>query len=693
MELLGHHLLTVDVRPTVAAWLFPTGSSAALRRAVQAASRRWGGMGEPLIPVSPTGRVRPFWRQVLAVLDPDICVAVDIPSDVARRAVGSRQVVSEHAIDHHPIMRCHQLSVADLADVRGHTLFYGEGSLRDEAGAGAVPPDEILEWQSYAALLRSDEGGVAAARSQLERSTILHIGMDEVGEVEASNVTSLPIVLWVCGASSYRDVLWFWNLRALSSRRLWPSRMALVGPDLGKNDRFADVLATIAAQAVPTEPAVVLDSLTLPPGALDDMAKRLDLKPTSAKRMSLPLVGDGTPRDVIDYATHVDLASLVIGPRRYGSRAHVSTAAYRPTTRIDLPLPIRFNHQIGGMVRLRISQLPMTQVPQRESVAQLFHANAYWDSTSALGLVVSPTRHMVFDVKIPTPQDVFTAALQDRGMSWALSNAGVYGQGLLQRVSPEVLGTASVLHVIKALTTPRSKMLAKELRSLPAGTAEARLLEIAGEWGGRAQQTFRTVDELASRLPKMKKRSVGDALEHLSHAGLAERGGTIVCGTCSIRSFVPMERIEAAARCPACGTPATYSRAANGGMAVSYRLNALLDRASDNGVVMHLAGMALLQERPDAHLWPGVDLTSTSGPLGEADVCGYVGTELVLGEAKNSAAEFTREQVKRDVKLVEALSADVYVLIAIGDVDEDVLRFAEKSAQRIGASVEVVTPT
>lgn len=54
--LLGHYVVTVDFRPTVAAWLTPTNDRESLHLAVRGAARRWAGLGEPIIPVSATGQ-------------------------------------------------------------------------------------------------------------------------------------------------------------------------------------------------------------------------------------------------------------------------------------------------------------------------------------------------------------------------------------------------------------------------------------------------------------------------------------------------------------------------------------------------------------------------------------------------------------------------------------------------------------
>lgn len=693
VEFLGHRVVTVDFRPSVAAWLIPTNDRNALHLAIQGAARRWAGLGEPVIPVSATGQVRPYWRQVFDILRPDFAVNVGLSSEAAARAAGTIRVVTHRQVDH-LTNGCHQLAVADLPALRDQYVMRGTGTLREAAALGEVPDDDIADWESFTNLVTGDAGGVGSARSQLERTSVLSLGLEHAGEVQATNMSGLPVVLWVSPPTSYRDVLWFWNYRALASRTIWPARMALVDTSIGEGDRFGDVLSDVVAQSARAEPAIIVNSLTLSGAALRQIATRLGLVRTNATRMRRPVTDPGVlDASPLDYIERVELKNALTTPRRYGSRAYVSTPVVRPHTRLDIATPVPLNHRVGGTLRLRIAELPQTEVPQREAVARIYHPNAYWDDPSVLGLVVSPTRRMFLDLAIPTPHEVFTAALADRGINWTLSNAGVYGHALLHGESTVLFKRASILRVVRALTTPRSKSLLAALRRLPPGTPEADLTRIAAEWGGRSQQSFSTVEMLLSRLQGLNRTAVGDAAEQLCGVELAERGAVVECTTCSLRSFVPLVVASGRARCPACGANEVYLRAGAGGIAVAYRLNALLDRASDNGVVMHLAGLALLGDREDCNLWPGVDLARAGSALGEADVCGYTGRQLVLGEAKTSPAEFTKAQVRRDLMLIDAIGADVYAMISTAAPDADILAYAERRARAVGARVELVVPS
>ena len=51
--------------------------------------------------------------------------------------------------------------------------------------------------------------------------------------------------------------------------------------------------------------------------------------------------------------------------------------------------------------------------------------------------------------------------------------------------------------------------------------------------------------------------------------------------------------------------------------------------------------------------------------LGEVDLLGYVAEHLIVGEVKTSPADFTEEQIKKDLSLAAQVGADIYVMVAV----------------------------
>jgi hypothetical protein len=106
---VGPTAVTAAVLPARAVYLVADGSTDGMRRAVQEACTRWGGMTEPIIPVKPGGDVDPWWRQVARLARADGAVNVDLdPEDAAAAA-------STLGLD--------LVSLADIDDPAGLTGF------------------------------------------------------------------------------------------------------------------------------------------------------------------------------------------------------------------------------------------------------------------------------------------------------------------------------------------------------------------------------------------------------------------------------------------------------------------------------------------------------------------------------------------------------------------------------------------
>ena len=75
-----------------------------------------------------------------------------------------------------------------------------------------------------------------------------------------------------------------------------------------------------------------------------------------------------------------------------------------------------------------------------------------------------------------------------------------------------------------------------------------------------------------------------------------------------------------------------------------YRLNSHLDFLSDQGVLPHLLAIAALQRQgKKSHFVPGVDVwfSQDLSDKPEADIFGVRDGQVLCGEVKTSASEFT----------------------------------------------------
>ena len=160
----------------------------------------------------------------------------------------------------------------------------------------------------------------------------------------------------------------------------------------------------------------------------------------------------------------------------------------------------------------------------------------------------------------------------------------------------------------------------------------------------------------------------------LCQQGWAERGFSIKCEVCSVRSFVPMEQTQPTSICPACQAPQPYETNGYGAPVLQYRLHALIDHAADQGVLPHVMAIAALSKHDEGtFLIPGADVEFPDGARREVDLFGIHNGTVVAGEAKTSPTGLEKSDLESDIKLTAALGADAHLMVAIGDIAESVV--------------------
>ena len=87
---LGQELARLDVGPMRACYLVPDFNRGRLIEAITAASRRWGGVTEPILATGPGGFTDGHWQQIVEALKPDLFV--DLGLDEQARAAVTRQL-------------------------------------------------------------------------------------------------------------------------------------------------------------------------------------------------------------------------------------------------------------------------------------------------------------------------------------------------------------------------------------------------------------------------------------------------------------------------------------------------------------------------------------------------------------------------------------------------------------------------
>jgi hypothetical protein len=128
------------------------------------------------------------------------------------------------------------------------------------------------------------------------------------------------------------------------------------------------------------------------------------------------------------------------------------------------------------------------------------------------------------------------------------------------------------------------------------------------------------------------------------------------------------------------------------GPRLHYRLNALVDRASDQGVLPHLlAHGALNRWDPFTVLTMGTDVTVPSRARSvEIDLFGVHAGRLIMGEVKTKAEDFDSAQLRRDMSLARELGVDDYIAAAVYGMDDAIAAQIRAATERAHLGVIIL---
>ncbi len=672
-DFIGQASFRIGVRPGRAAYLVAAGSVQGVKRAVQEACSRWGGGTEPIIPVRKSGVIDPIWKRVVALSGVEGAVNVDVEAAVADAAANNLglPLTDLQFIDDSGITRFspHPASVrAEGSSAEVHLLAGEARELWEVVAAGDLTEERVAELNGSDFVLRRAATRDEIGRQQLRGMTLVHRTLSQFAERSAHGWTGpYPSVVWVTKPNGLRDCLLFWNLRALRPLRFEDTPMLLLPH--GGTESWVDFDQSVGGWLGRSEeitPDVVIATAAVSDQQVRSVAASLGLQETTAdyssKRRFFKPIAPRTPP--FTYRTDLDVRSFVSFDRTYGTVAEVTAQLFRNGTRIEVESPVHFVHTCRFLVD--VSGTPFDNIPRRSETALLVSPDAVW-SDDRLQLAISGGKKISLQLRLPSLEDAARATLDAAVLDWSLSDKGQIAQRLRDKTSDRHLLEGESQRLLAKLTTPRSKGFTRELtRMRENGHPDLDLAEIASEWGGRAERRHLSVAQLVGSANSDTVR----LLERLTSAGWIERGFQIRCELCGLKSFVPLAETAAQPACPACGAPEQYVTN-GGGPEVRYRLNAIVDRASDQGVMSHLAADFVLQnsDRP-GFLFLGVDVRLADGSRHEVDLFGVHGGLVVAGEAKSSPQEFDSAQLRRDVGLSKALGADAHLLVCSRAIEQ-----------------------
>ena len=448
---------------------------------------------------------------------------------------------------------------------------------------------------------------------------------------------------------------------------------------------FSNQFARVLERPDEFAPDVVLRSASdsVSEAVLDETASLLGLERYTGE----PRIGHRWPAPMrkapFTYTVNLDPRNWLTFERSYGVLTGVDVQLFRGTTTVRFSSPVTFRG--GGKALVRISGAALEGLPRRAAVANLLQAGSIWRD-NALQLTVFAVNDHYFELHIPQLPEVTNALLGESTIRHQLSVKGKPGMAWLDRTDIGPLREPRVFSAIRELTTPRIRRLTRELQNLRSeGAVDEDIAEIAARWGGRMERSYKSVEQL-EHVPKVIGTHV---LELLCDVGWAERGLRLICGLCGLHSFVPLPHTSGRAICPGCGSFGEYEKSST--LNVYYRLNSYLDLLSDQGVLPHLITIAALKSTgKSSHFLPGIDTWFSDGVQGEADVFGVRNGQILSGEVKTSASEFTHEQIIHDVDLSSRLRADLHIMAATDVISEETQEDARRECETRGLGLIIL---
>jgi hypothetical protein len=319
----GHLTMHAAVLPARAVYLISEGSRSGFIRAVQEATGRWGGMTEPIVPVTANSGVNHGLIRMLEFADLQAAVNVDVDPEAARQAAealglpllpldqaAAMATCAPSAVQaprQLPMEMGRGLRLADLQPQHVHAA--ADQPLWHIAALGC--PAEASRLVSRPAI-----GGDDVWRTQLGRSALLNLTTEQLGEYERFQPGEACAVAWITEPDSLDDCLAFWNVRALSPLDSVTFPMVLFTGEVVDWQQAAGQLHYFIARSGRRDVALVSRSLT--PGQLEELAVTLEL-------IRAGTVTDAdSPEDAgktLTYWTDRDPAEWVRHERSYGMLA------------------------------------------------------------------------------------------------------------------------------------------------------------------------------------------------------------------------------------------------------------------------------------------------------------------------------------------------------------------------------------
>ncbi|WP_415855389.1 hypothetical protein [Sinomonas sp. G460-2] len=639
-------------------------------------------------------------KALLELTHIDGLVNVDLADSGAKRTAEALDLpwVPLRSIDRWgPVyINTHPLSLPSISieSLGPHFTAAPSSRLWEAVAAGDLPAEHLDEAHRRGVNVSTSSSADGVGRAQLRNATWIAQTLAAFSETYASPApANIPSVVWITANDSLDDALDFWNVRALRPRGIGTMPMFLLpAEDVPHWLGFEAQLASALSRPDEISPDVFLTSSSASTEELAGIASTLGLVPAANEetRTSVHFPPPVERRHApFTYRIVAGVDQYVSFDRHYGVTTHLDAHAFTGrSTILQFASPIAFDG--GGATKVRLRSTLFDGLPRREVISSSMIPGAVWGGDE-LEIAVPALAQYRFEMKVPELSDALIALIDAAAESHASSDKGSIASMFLAREGDTAaLLEPDIFEAIRGLTTPRSKRFLDELERITGTEASSDdLIEFARDWASQSKRAYRLPGNVG--LPAV---DATVALERLCGLGWAERGFELKCRSCRTSSFMPLANVpQAGAACPACRAPGGYT-GANAGPSVFYRLDGLIDRASDQGVFPHLLTIAALHKKePLSWFLPGVDFTFEDRDRREADIVGLFAGRLTVGEVKTRGAEFTAEQIERDINLAQRLGAEVYVLSAPDEISEESESIARARSTDVGIQLILLNRT
>jgi hypothetical protein len=560
-EYLGQSIMHLAVLPARVAYLISDGSATGLRQAVHAASSRWGGAAEPVIPITEDGTIRPLFKQIVELAGVEEAINVDLPEDVASRAA------AELGLGVVPVSWMGHGGESAFTSPRSAVASPDDGGLEPVMGAPAC-----ALWEAVAVGRQATEAlaiaklfgftpvpaasGADVALAQIQERMLLDTTVKQFGEFHAVNIPGAhSTVIWVADPDDVAELVLYWNLRAMRSFRFERCPMLLL-PSTGIED-WNDIAQALGSGplARPGEfaPDVLLVSLHVEGERLHQIGAALGLEPSHEEVSSGHKYPVELRTEPFTYTTEVNPWHWYVFGRRYGLDRRFEMHVFAGRTDVRIASPVKFRH--FGSTLVRLSGPPFDGLPCRNSIAARILRSSEWRG-EAFQIRTVATAEYQLALDIPSLAESAAQVLADSTVVHQPFEKGRLAAAFESKAPLSLLLQPHVRDALAALATPRAAELTRQLEQAQSdGAGQHALLEIAATWGGRSERRYRRSIELES-LPNTAAIRIA---EQLCALGLAERGLETRCTGCGMSGFVPIATVTGRAVCAACGAATAYT--------------------------------------------------------------------------------------------------------------------------------------